>query len=155
MDVFFQDCLDILEKLHAEIDTALEGLPQEALDWAPAGDANSIAVLCVHTAASERYWVGDVIARESSGRDRSAEFRTRGVAAADLKARLDASLAYTRGVLERLTVAELPEERTVPPDGRTVRVGWALAHTIEHVGTHVGHIHITRQVWQTNQAKVN
>ena len=35
---------------------------------------NSMNVLVVHLIGAERYWIGDVIAGEPSGRDRESEF---------------------------------------------------------------------------------
>jgi hypothetical protein len=111
-----------------------------------------MAVIAVHTAASERYWIGDVIAREPSGRDREAEFRTRRMNSAELSARLAASLKYTRAVLGQMSLNELAESRT--HNGKETRVGRALAHTLEHVGLHAGHLQVTRQLWdqKTDQA---
>ena len=35
MQPFFQDYLDRLQELHADITQAIEGLPGAALDWVP------------------------------------------------------------------------------------------------------------------------
>ncbi len=147
MEPFFIDCLMVLQKLNKDMDSALDELPQEALDWIPTEGANSLAVLAVHTAGSQRYWIGDVIAEEPSGRDREAEFRTRGLSAAELKEKLSNSLVYCQGVLDRLTVADLDQKRIAPRDGRNVSVGWALAHILEHTAEHVGHMGLTCQMW--------
>jgi hypothetical protein len=48
MEKFFEDYLQTLEALHIEIEKALEGLPQAAMDWPPGREMNSIAVLIVH-----------------------------------------------------------------------------------------------------------
>ena len=66
----FEDYLDCLEALHAAAGRAIEGLTQAALDWSPDPDANSLCVLAVHLAGAERYWIGDVVGRDPSGRDR-------------------------------------------------------------------------------------
>jgi uncharacterized damage-inducible protein DinB len=146
MQPFFRDCLTVLQDLHKQMNAVLVDLPASALDWKPAGETNSLAVLAVHTAASERYWMGDVAMDEPSGRNREAEFVTRGLNAADLTDRLDASLTYCQGVLERLTLEDLEKRRM--HHEREVTVGYALAHTLEHAATHLGHMQITRQVWE-------
>lgn len=152
MQQFFADYLDRLQDLHAGIADAIDSLPLAALDWVPGPDMNSLSVLVVHLTGAERYWIGDVAAREPSGRDRPAEFRAQGLEGGALARRLSDSLAYCRGVLESLTLQDLAAPRTSPRDGRTFTVGWALAHALEHTALHLGHIQITRQLWDERQS---
>ncbi|OGO38052.1 MAG: hypothetical protein A2W35_21665 [Chloroflexi bacterium RBG_16_57_11] len=147
MERFFADYLDKLQEIHAELRRALEGLPQPALDWTPGEGANSLVVIAFHTAGSERYWIGDCVAGEPSGRDREAEFRTVGLSAADLNERLDLNLTYVSQVLERITLDDLQAMRTMR-DGSQVTVGWILAHVLSHTAIHVGHAQVTRQWWE-------
>ena len=152
MEIVCRELLDRFELLHVEMTRAIEGLPQGALDWAPGPDINSICVLAVHTAASQRYWVGDVVGQDSSGRNREAEFVTQGLDGQELNRRLEAALEHTRGVLGRLTAQELTAVYTSPRDGRQFTAAWAIAHALEHTAIHVGHVQITRQWWEQRQA---
>jgi uncharacterized damage-inducible protein DinB len=153
MQPFLEAYLDRLQGLHADMLGALGGLPAVALDWVPGPGMNSITVLVVHTVGAERYWVGDVVGCDPSGRDRAAEFRAQGLDAATLKQRLDDTLAHTRGVLEGLTLQDLQAIRVSPRDGREYTVAWALAHALEHTAIHVGHIQIMRQLWEQRGGK--
>ena len=146
-----QDYLERLESLHDGIERTIEGLSTEALDWVPGPDMNSLAVLAVHVAGAERYWIGDVAGRDPSDRHRSAEFRARGLDAAALKAYLAESLAHSRGVLEGLALPDLEASRVSPRDGREFTVAWCLAHALEHAALHLGHTQITRQLWEQGQ----
>lgn len=101
MQPFFEEYLDRLEELHDDVRRTIAGLPQEALDWAPGLDMNSLGVLAVHLAGAERYWIGDVVGRDLSGRDRDAEFRARGLGAAALSERLNGAEAFSNPVSER------------------------------------------------------
>jgi uncharacterized damage-inducible protein DinB len=148
VESFFADYLDRLENLHADVAAAIEGLPQQALDWAPGREMNSLSVLVVHLTGAERYWIGDVVAGESSERDRAAEFEVRGLGAEELIRRLTDSLAYVRGVLQELTLQDLAQTRTSPRDRGPCTVGWAVAHVLGHTALHTGHIELTRQLWQ-------
>lgn len=147
MNALYDAYLERLEKLHREIEKALSGLPQEALDWTPGWAMNSLAVLVVHTAGSERYWIGDVAMGEPSGRDRSAEFAVHGLSAAELQARLERSLAYAREALPRLPENSLAVERYSAAWGENITAAWALMHALEHLGIHLGHIQMVRQLW--------
>ena len=138
---------ECLQGLHAGIERTIKSLPLEALDWVPGPDMNSLGVLAVHVAGAERYWIGDVVGRDPSGRDRSAEFLTRGLDAATLRARLAATLAHSQAVLERLALPDLEATRVSPRDGRIFAATWCLAHALEHTALHLGHMQLTRQLW--------
>jgi hypothetical protein len=65
-----------------------------------------------------------------------------------LTKRLDDSLDYVHRVLENLTLPDLETSRVSSRNGREVTVAWALAHALKHTALHVGHIQITRQLWE-------
>ena len=127
MEPFFADYLNRLESLHDDLKGAFAGMPDDGLNWALDG-MNSLCVLAVHVAGAERYWIGDVIAGEPSGRDRQAEFRARDMAAETLAEHLDSSLAYVHGVIQTLKLDDLKKGSISPRDGREFAVGWTLAH---------------------------
>jgi uncharacterized damage-inducible protein DinB len=107
MQAYFQTLYDYFLKLHEEARKALAGLDQQALDGSPGAGINSMAVLVVHMAAAERYWIGDVVMGENSQRDRAAEFEVRGLPVEELLARLAASEAYLQTALGRLHIEDL------------------------------------------------
>lgn len=152
MELFFRDYFDHLQKLHGDIERVLQDLPQEALDWKPGEDMNSLGVLAFHVAGAERYWLGDVLAGESSNRNREVEFYTQDVTEAELKARLSSSLDFSRNVLDGLKLPDLHELRVSPRDGRQFSVGWVLNHALDHIALHLGHMQVTRQFWEQKQA---
>lgn len=138
---------ECLQGLHAYIERTIESLPPDALDWVPGLDMNSLGVLAMHVAGAERYWIGDVVGNDPSGRDRSAEFLIRGLDATALKARLTEILAHSQAVLEQLALPDLEATRVSPRDGRVFSVAWCLAHALEHTALHLGHMQLTRQLW--------
>jgi uncharacterized damage-inducible protein DinB len=147
MHPIFAAYLERLETLHADLARALEGLPPAALDWSPAPDANSIAVLVAHIAGSERFWIGEKAGGIAADRDRASEFRTHSTDAAALRQMLDDSLSQARAVLATLTLDDLPRPAGVFADTQPIDVAWALWHELEHVAMHVGHIQMTRVWW--------
>lgn len=140
-----------LQVLHAELGRTIDGLAPEALDWSPGPHMNSLCVLVAHATGAQRYWIGDVVGRDPSGRVREVEFRAQGTDGAALKLRLDRTLAHTSGVLGTLALQDLEASRTAPRDECEYTVGWALAHALEHTAMHVGHAQITRQLWDQRE----
>jgi len=145
---FSQDFLDRLDEIHTSIEQAIQGISQEALDWSPGEGMNSITVLIIHLTGAERYWIGDVALEDPSSRDRAAEFRAGSIPLDALQARLADSSAYAQSAITKLTLADLEQERVSPRDGRKFTVAWALLHALEHSALHLGHIQITRQLWE-------
>ncbi len=148
MDSFMTDLDERLTHMHDGIRRAVADLPPEALDWVPGQDMSSIAVLMVHTAGSQRYWVGDVAGEDPAQRDRAAEFEAGGLTVSDLLKLLDDSMAHTRLTLERLSSDQLPELRTSSMHDRSFTVGWALLHALDHTSEHAAQIAMTRQLWE-------
>ena len=139
-----------LGDLRNQAKALLEGLPPEALDWRPIqGEGelatNSLAVMAVHLAGSQTYWMREIIGRTPIQRDREAEFAARGVSLADLKARLDTAGKIVEEVLSPLSERQMEEERKFRDKPITVRGG--ILQVIDHVAQHIGHMQLTRQLW--------
>jgi uncharacterized damage-inducible protein DinB len=147
LTVFCDDLIDRFHELHSDITKALDGCPSEALDWVPGPEMNSIAMLVVHLAGAESYWIG-VAVNEPPDRDRAAEFRTQGLSKKELKAHLVSADGYARQALARFSLPDLESVRKSPRNARTFTAGWCLAHALEHTALHTGHIQLTRQLWK-------
>jgi hypothetical protein len=153
MDRFFEDYLKLLGGLHTQVVDAIQGLPQEALDWQPGSDILSICVFVTHLTGAERYWIGDVAGKDPSDRDRDAEFRARDVPVETLTGRLHGNLEYARDLFETLSASELSNDRISARDGKRFSVVWALLHALEHTALHLGHVQIIRQLWDSREEK--
>lgn len=148
MEQLFIEYLERFATLHQDFKKAIAGLSTEALDYVPGAEMNSLCVNIVHICGATRYWIGDVALQDPSDRDRDAEFRAQGCTEAQLIDLLDHTEAYLHTAFEKLTLADLPEQRaSVRHPNRTFTVAWALMHALEHLGIHVGHSQITRQLW--------
>ena len=152
MPPFFEDLFDRFQELHADAVQAVKGLPDEALDWTPGPEMNSINVLVVHMTGAERYLIEEVVLGEPTGRIREEEFKTQGLSADELIQRLRAADERAHQALGHLTVSALRVMRTSRHSNQKVSVGWALLHALEHTAVHVVHLQLTRQLWeQRNQ----
>jgi hypothetical protein len=148
MSGFLDDLYDRFHEIHAELDKNLEGLPPEALDWTAGPEINSITVLIVHLTAAERYWIGAVALGEPTERVREEEFLAKGLGLTDLHSVLSEADRFAREAFNRFSLNDLEETRLSPRNGKSFRVGWCLTHALEHSALHLGHIQLTRQLWE-------
>jgi hypothetical protein len=143
----FDELANRFHDRHAEMAAALEGLPDEALDWVPGPEMNSITVLIAHSLGAERRLVGQTVLGQPPAAPREEEFAARGLGAGELKRRLAAADDFLRQGLPRLTSADLDAIRTTHHNEQK-SVAWALLHALEHTAQHLGHVQITRQLWE-------
>jgi hypothetical protein len=149
--------VDYLKRLEREALAPLEGLPPEALNWRPLPDrpgadahiTNSLAVVATHLAGSVRYWVGEVAGGRPAHRDRDAEFRAEAGEAGELVKRVSEAIQFARAVLDKLPPDQLDE--VVEARGDMVSRRNAVVHALTHASIHVGHMEITRQLWEARQ----
>jgi uncharacterized damage-inducible protein DinB len=147
MHALFVDFLDRLKAFHEDFAQTIAGLSQEALDWTPGRDMNSLTVLIMHATGAARFWVGDVCLGDVALCDRDAELRAHGMDEATLRRRIENTTQYIQSALECLSLDDLSEVRPAPGRNREYRVAFALLHALEHTALHVGHAQITRQLW--------
>lgn len=147
MDTFFAAVIDRLEAIHADYFTYLEGLSSEQLDWVPGAEMNSLCVIAVHVTAAERFWVGIAI-DDMVERDRPAEFRAKGYALDELKARFAANIEFYQTAFASQSAGRLGEEVSFQFLNRKIKCSraWALLHALDHSAEHLGHAGITRQL---------
>ncbi len=152
MDPIMKSYLDVLEAIHKDCEKQISGLTQEELDWSPGEEMNSLAILSAHIAGAERYWMGDHLMGEASGRVREDEFSTSGATVDALTEQLDAALKYSRDAFDRLTQDQLGEIRKSPQGDREFTVAWIIASVLRHTALHLGHMEVTRQLVKSRSA---
>jgi uncharacterized damage-inducible protein DinB len=136
--------------LREQIRDAIQNLDDEAVNWHPflKGTNSVYAILC-HLAGSENYWVGQIIDGKTVDRDREAEFRASGHLS-EIVDRWEEVGRASQKILSKLNSSQLGETRTVTirpaPGSATVR--WCILHQISHCALHLGHIQLTRQLWE-------
>jgi uncharacterized damage-inducible protein DinB len=150
-----QQYLTDLDDLRGQVAAMIKDLPAEALNWRPplpagADPTNSLAVLAVHIAGSEHFWIAECIGQYAHTRVRAEEFAYVASSATDALARLDKTAEETRSVLGKLTPEQL--EGTFLRDDHPVSVRWAIVHTIKHISLHIGHMQLTYQLWNKGKA---
>ncbi len=107
-----------------------------------------MGVLVAHTAGAERHWIVTIAGNDPQPRNRADEFKTERVDGPALSALLGEVLAQNKATLGKLTIDDLALERIDPRDGETYTTAWAILHALEHTASHVGHVQVTRQLWE-------
>lgn len=140
------ELIRLLEDQHTYAGHALQNAGQEALNWKPASTpCDSLAGLVRHIVAVQRLWLDAVIAGEPVPPELATAHAGTAETAEELQRLLDDSLARSKARLESLTTAQFDETRE--RRGRPITVRWAAYHTLEHTALHVGHMQLTRQVY--------
>jgi len=149
--------IDFLKQIEKQALEVLDDLPPEALNWRPLPDApgtdthvtNSLAVMAAHLAGSMRHWVGEVAGGRPAHRDREAEFRAQADQAGELTARVSETAEFAREVLAKLPPQHLDE--VVERNGQTLSRRYAVVQALTHATLHIGHMQITRQLWEASR----
>jgi uncharacterized damage-inducible protein DinB len=114
-------------------------LTEEQLWWRPNDASNSIGNLLLHLEGNVRQWVITSFNKKNDARDRPAEFAAQGgISAADLLARLGATLEEACQVIGRLTEDDLLAPMEI--QGYHTRGLDAVYHVVVHFGLHYGQI---------------
>lgn len=144
----------ILATLADDILAELAAVPPEALNWRPPiADTNSMVVLATHTVGAGEWLILHLACGQPMNRDRGAEFRAEGDLE-PLRARYAAWIDNARAAVAALPDSELSLVRrfnsSSGPQERTV--AWCLLHALDHTANHLGHIQLTRQLWERERA---
>jgi hypothetical protein len=129
--------------VHEDLRKEVRGMDTESLNWKPAPETNSIAVLVVHTLGSEAE-VYRIVANVPSERDREAEFKV-AETEADLLAKLDEADALIDELAAKITAADLEDARPRRNNPPETGLHWLLTN-YGHAREHLAHIQLTRQL---------
>lgn len=143
----------IARKQVRDIVKAMDG---PGLNWRPLErDANSVAVIVTHLCGSEAFWFRQVLGGVNVGRNREAEFRARADRAQELLELIDGAEAQSAPVLEALTERDMGRVHDPGPDFPHLSphsTREVLLRVITHTHTHLGHLEMTRQLWEARAA---
>jgi hypothetical protein len=144
---FYSDYQDRIKDMLSQMEVALYGLGDEALNWVPGEEMNSIGVLVVHAVAATRFWIGDMALGDLSSRVRAEEFDVESTGADELLEKIGSLREYIAARMPELEAVSLQELRYSEVHDREFSIGWSLLHALEHLAMHVGHVQLTRQFY--------
>jgi uncharacterized damage-inducible protein DinB len=138
--------MKLLDQYWPRMKKAVESLTDEQVWWRPNEASNSVGNLMLHLNGNVTQWIVASFNRQEDARNRPAEFAAReGMTAADLIARLGATVERAGETLARLTEADLLA--TYEIQGFTVSGLQAVYQVIEHFALHYGQVlYIVKQV---------
>ncbi len=147
--------LQVARESFAMLRAALEGLPDEAADWAPAPNTNSLAVLTAHCVTSSRFFFGCGAGAKTSimgyfSHERRDAFASKGPTISGLLGDIDTFLPELEQILAKGEAADLsariswPDEAPKEPE----RTGMDFLFRITaHLREHVGQAQLMRDLW--------
>ncbi len=139
--------LERLDYLRNEFKKEIRDMSSEELAWQPLNeDTNSPYVLATHVAGTEAFHIHQLVGGIDVHRNREAEFAAGGTDPSHLERILSETGDTTREVLSNATTADLDETFEYREGSVTRR--WAVLHTLEHIGQHLGHLTLTRQLYR-------
>jgi uncharacterized damage-inducible protein DinB len=150
-DLFLAVARDIFRRALRDLETAIEGCPEEGLNWKPGGDGtNSLAALTTHSLASTRSWLSTALGLSLPERDRAAEFRAQadpeGLSAYVTMMGTECLALLDHGSPVDWAARRETHTRPVREEEKPT-AAWALMHALEHLREHTGQMLLTRQLW--------
>jgi hypothetical protein len=141
--------LDAIEGLRGAMRRAVEGVDAQGLNWNPLpGEANSLYAIVSHMCFSEPALIHTRITGQPMEGGYPNVFASRGDDPQELFSRLDQVGQTTHSLMEGLTAEDM--DRSIDPGGgrpsRTLRE-WIIVH-LRHQALHLGHIEITKQLYE-------
>jgi uncharacterized damage-inducible protein DinB len=150
MEAEVQGYLTERQNLRREFRDAIKGINDEPASWHPlAKDTNSIYAIINHLIEVDRFWVTQVIQGQMYKRDREGAFRASGHFP-EIMNQWEKTSEEMDTILGKLSQKQLDETRTISgrPELGSITIRWGILHLITHSATHLGHIQLTRQLWE-------
>ncbi len=125
---------------------ALDGLDGEALNWRPVGNESSSIYMLVSHMMGMAGGMCAIAQGEEPQRDRAAEFAAAGTKSTDLLRLIDETQAKVEQALSSITEEMLASKREFV--GNESTGAGLIVLMLRHLGEHLGHVALTRQLWE-------
>lgn len=125
----------------------VDAYPNDDVLWRTApGISNSGGTLVLHLVGNLQHFVGAVLGQSGFVRDREAEFATRDLTRAELRARIENAAGSVDAALRRLTPDQCGTEYPALVGGRRLETAEFLTHLVAHLAYHLGQIDYHRRM---------
>jgi hypothetical protein len=142
-----QTAFTILKIMQAEMLKILAEMGPDGMNWAPnLPEVNSPYAITYHSTASQYWWIQENLNGQKIERNRPGEFVAKAGSLDALEKEIERVNGITRAVFESIKTEDLQTGRQVKD--KTVTVEWIVLHVIEHTAIHLGHLQLTKQLWE-------
>jgi Protein of unknown function (DUF664) len=153
MHALYAEALSALKVALTDLDDVLAGLPDAALDWRPAPEANPVTVLARHSLTAAKFLVGTGAGLAPDRQaymtgDRAEAFAAAGATVAGLRAEVAAAGEELSTICGRGTDAALAAVAPWELAGAPRSGAYLVMHALGHLREHTGQAALIRDLWK-------
>jgi len=136
-----------LKSLHSDMQYLIKGVPGAGLNWQPGTNTNSLWALTLHTLGTTLHLLST--SADIEPRWQSWQRATELTASGDDPGLLLAAIRNMDDFLDKVFSVLEDETPATERDwlGKPKPISYLVAHAVEHAGRHVGHMELTKQLW--------
>lgn len=142
-----------LKTVHGDMRFLVKGMPGAALNWQPGVSTNSLWALTLHTLGTTLHLLAAAADIEPRWQDwkRAQELTASG----EDPHLLNTAIGNMDDFLDKVFPVLEEEDPAGERDwlGKPRAVSWLVAHAVEHAGRHLGHMELTRQLYDQRQKR--
>jgi hypothetical protein len=143
-----------LRALHSDMQFLIKGVPAAGLNWQPGTNMNSLWAITLHTLGTTLHLLST--AADIEPRWQSWQRATELSASGDDPGLLLTAIRNMDDFLDKVFSVLEEESPGTERDwlGKPKPVSYLVSHAVEHAGRHVGHMELTRQLWDQRSKRV-
>jgi hypothetical protein len=143
-----------LKALHSDMQFLIKGVPAAGLNWQPGTNTNSLWAITLHTLGTTLHLLST--AADIEPRWQAWQRATELAATGEDPGLLLTAIRNMDDFLDKVFSVLEEESPATERDwlGKPKPISYLVSHAVEHAGRHVGHMELTRQLWD-QRAKRN
>jgi hypothetical protein len=143
-----------LKALHSDMQFLIKGVPAAGLNWQPGTNTNSLWAITLHTLGTTLHLLST--AADIEPRWQAWQRATELAATGEDPGLLLTAIRNMDDFLDKVFSVLEEESPGTERDwlGKPKPISYLVSHAVEHAGRHVGHMELTRQLWD-QRAKRN
>jgi hypothetical protein len=142
-----------LKALHSDMQFLIKGVPAAGLNWQPGTNTNSLWAITLHTLGTTLHLLST--AADIEPRWQAWQRATELAATGDDPGLLLQAIRNMDDFLDKVFSVLEEESPGTERDwlGKPKPISYLVSHAVEHAGRHVGHMELTRQLWDQRAKK--
>jgi hypothetical protein len=142
-----------LKALHSDMQFLIKGVPAAGLNWQPGTNTNSLWAITLHTLGTTLHLLST--AADIEPRWQAWQRATELAATGEDPGLLLQAIRNMDDFLDKVFSVLEEESPGTERDwlGKPKPISYLVSHAVEHAGRHVGHMELTRQLWDQRAKK--